>query len=113
MGFLDRLIKKTRDGVENRVSYDLSRSIADGVEQAIHNAGRNISNAAQNPGSWKCEGCNTENKSTTKFCTNCGLEKGTKKVFFKCNNCGYEHTDPNTSPKFCPECGSAVDSTNE
>ena len=52
---------------------------------------------------WICS-CGAVN--TGKFCQNCGSPKpaGGPKI---CKNCGWKPEDPNHSPKFCPECGTA------
>ena len=113
MGFIGKIVKKTQNSVENRMTSDLSRSIVSGVGQAIHNAGTSLGNAAQTLGSWKCAFCDTENRADSKFCTGCGREKGAKKIFFKCDKCGYEHTDPKTSPRFCPKCGVIVNEADK
>lgn len=50
-------------------------------------------------GSWKCS-CGSVN--TGNFCTNCG---GKKPDAVKCSKCGYEPSDKENPPKFCPQCG--------
>ncbi len=50
-------------------------------------------------GSWTCS-CGAVN--TGKFCSQCGAKKPEGA---KCSKCGWEPSDPNNLPKFCPECG--------
>lgn len=52
--------------------------------------------------SWTCE-CGTVN--TGKFCMECGKPKAEVKVKYRCSNCGWEPSDNENPPKFCPECG--------
>lgn len=52
---------------------------------------------------WFCPECGTEN--TGKFCTNCGSKKPEGLGANKCSNCGWENPNPQSKPKFCPECG--------
>jgi membrane protease subunit (stomatin/prohibitin family) len=57
---------------------------------------------------WICS-CGTSNKG--QFCSNCGTKK-TAIVSYKCNKCGFVPENPQTPPKFCPECGDAFDVTD-
>lgn len=56
---------------------------------------------AQASGSWRCE-CGTDNQG--KFCMNCGKPRPTAAAV-KCTKCGWQPSDPQNPPKFCPECG--------
>ncbi|MGI6202204.1 MAG: SPFH domain-containing protein [Eubacteriales bacterium] len=55
---------------------------------------------------WKCPECGTQNKG--KFCTECGTKKPAGAAAYKCDKCGWEPDDPTKPPKFCPECGDAI-----
>lgn len=52
--------------------------------------------------SWICN-CGTANSG--KFCQNCGAKKPSGTPTYRCDKCGWEPTDLNNIPKFCPECG--------
>lgn len=77
---------------------------------------------AQNSGAF-CTQCGTKKPSTTQwicscgshnsgaFCSNCGTKKP-EVVRYKCNKCGYEPTEAQSPPKFCPECGDPFDATD-
>ena len=59
------------------------------------------------PGGWTCS-CGTVNEG--KFCFECGLPKPSDTpAIYKCSNCGWDPEDPETPPKFCPDCGDAFD----
>lgn len=58
---------------------------------------------------WTCS-CGTVN--TGNFCTNCGSKKPAA-VSYKCNKCGWEPSDPNNIPKFCPQCGDVFDENDK
>ena len=58
--------------------------------------------AGMQNGSWVCS-CGMTN--TGRFCQNCGSPQPAARRF-RCNNCGWEPTDPTHLPKFCPQCGS-------
>lgn len=51
---------------------------------------------------WICE-CGHEN--TGNFCSECGKRRAARIV---CDKCGYEWDGNGAQPKFCPECGDAV-----
>ncbi|MCR5107411.1 MAG: SPFH domain-containing protein [Lachnospiraceae bacterium] len=52
---------------------------------------------------WTCT-CGTDN--TGKFCENCGKPRPKGSSFkWKCDKCGWEPSDLNNIPRFCPECG--------
>lgn len=48
---------------------------------------------------WTCK-CGAQ--TSGKFCSECGAKKPEK---VKCNKCGYEPSETEKTPKFCPECG--------
>ena len=56
-------------------------------------------------GAWKCS-CGQEN--TTKFCANCGQPRPAAAKKVKCDKCGYEPDMSQPIPKFCPNCGDAI-----
>ena len=62
--------------------------------------------AAPAADSWKCS-CGAV--VTGKFCTECGAKKPADAPKYKCDKCGWEPSDPNNPPKFCPECGDPFD----
>lgn len=51
---------------------------------------------------WVCA-CGHTNKE--KFCAECGKPKPSGVPQFQCDKCGWEPEDPQSPPKFCPECG--------
>ncbi len=55
---------------------------------------------------WTCE-CGALNKG--KFCAECGKPKPAGAILYKCDKCGWEPSDPENPPKFCPECGDLFD----
>lgn len=57
-------------------------------------------------GFWACS-CGTKNKG--KFCTECGKQKPMGVPQYRCDKCGWEPSDINHLPKFCPECGDGFD----
>ncbi len=62
----------------------------------------------QAPAGWVCS-CGTTN--TGKFCAECGKPQPPKKI--KCDKCGFEPDISNGIPKFCPECGDAIDDSDK
>lgn len=63
----------------------------------------NVANA-KSVNEWSCE-CGETNSG--KFCSSCGKPKPEKQIRF-CSNCGWKNPEPNSIPKFCPECGSKL-----
>lgn len=57
-------------------------------------------------GFWACS-CGTKNKG--KFCMECGKQKPMGVPQYRCDKCGWEPSDINHLPKFCPECGDGFD----
>lgn len=55
--------------------------------------------AADAPKAWTCA-CGKVNHGN--FCTDCGAKRP---VVFRCDKCGWQPSDPNNLPKFCPNCG--------
>lgn len=53
-------------------------------------------------GSWKCK-CGEINKG--KFCSSCGAKAPEGDTQYRCNKCGFEPSNKESLPKFCPECG--------
>jgi len=58
---------------------------------------------------WTCSCGNAHNKGA--FCSNCGTKKP-ETATYKCNKCGFVPENPQSPPKFCPECGDAFDMTD-
>lgn len=54
---------------------------------------------------WQCA-CGAMN--TGKFCHDCGKPRPMA-VHYQCDKCGWEPEDQNNVPKFCPNCGDAID----
>ncbi len=52
---------------------------------------------------WKCA-CGAVN--TGKFCSECGAKRPSGAI--RCDKCGWQPTDPQERPKFCPECGDPI-----
>ena len=81
-----------------------------GVAAAV--AGGVTGNQAMNQETWQCS-CGMVNSG--KFCAQCGQprpamnESGYSQMnTVRCNNCGWQPSDPNQIPKFCPECGNRI-----
>ena len=75
-------------------------------------AGGVAGNQAMNQESWQCS-CGMVNSG--KFCAQCGQPRPAINVsgysqmnVVRCNNCGWQPSDPNQTPKFCPECGNRI-----
>lgn len=75
-------------------------------------AGGVAGNQALNQESWQCS-CGMVNSG--KFCAQCGQSRPAINVsgysqrnIVRCNNCGWQPSDPNQIPKFCPECGNRI-----
>lgn len=75
-------------------------------------AGGVAGNQALNQESWQCS-CGMVNSG--KFCAQCGQPRPAMNVSgysqmnsVRCNNCGWQPSDPNQTPKFCPECGNRI-----
>jgi hypothetical protein len=51
---------------------------------------------------WTCA-CGAVNKG--KFCAECGAKKPSGTPIYQCDKCGWKPENPNSAPKFCPECG--------
>ena len=110
MSFFDKVVNRTINRVENQVANSISNSISRGVDNTIRNTGKNIKTTVKNATSneWKCNSCNSINPNSAAFCMNCGSQKGKDTIVFKCDKCGYVHTDTSVNPKFCPKCGDVV-----
>ncbi|MDD5923949.1 MAG: DUF4428 domain-containing protein [Clostridia bacterium] len=70
-------------------------------------------NMQQNNGSWICQSCGTSNSSN--FCQGCGAQRTQTTpaqgfIGYRCDKCGWEPTDMNNIPRFCPVCGDPFDS---
>ena len=81
-----------------------------GVAAAV--AGGVAGNQTMNNGSWQCS-CGMVNSG--KFCAQCGQPRPAMNVSgysqmntVRCSNCGWQPSDPNQTPKFCPECGNRI-----
>lgn len=59
---------------------------------------------------WICS-CGTTNKG--KFCQNCGVKKPLESSTYRCDKCGWTPKDPQSPPKFCPECGNSFDNSDK
>ena len=69
-------------------------------------------NQAMNQETWQCS-CGMVNSG--KFCAQCGQPRPAMNVSgysqmntVRCSNCGWQPSDPNHTPKFCPECGNRI-----
>ena len=69
-------------------------------------------NQAMNQETWQCS-CGMVNSG--KFCAQCGQTRPAMNVSgysqmntVRCSNCGWQPSDPNQTPKFCPECGNRI-----
>ena len=81
-----------------------------GVAAAV--AGGAAGNQNMNNGSWQCS-CGMVNSG--KFCAQCGQPRPAMNASgysqmntVRCNNCGWQPSDPSQTPKFCPECGNRI-----
>ena len=81
-----------------------------GVAAAV--AGGAAGNQIMNNGSWQCS-CGMVNSG--KFCAQCGQPRPAMNASgysqmntVRCNNCGWQPSDPSHTPKFCPECGNRI-----
>ena len=81
-----------------------------GVAAAV--AGGVAGNQNMNNGSWQCS-CGMVNSG--KFCAQCGQPRPAMNASgysqmntVRCNNCGWQPSDPSQTPKFCPECGNRI-----
>ena len=81
-----------------------------GVAAAV--AGGAAGNQNMNNGSWQCS-CGMVNSG--KFCAQCGQPRPAMNASgysqmnsVRCTNCGWQPSDPNQTPKFCPECGNRI-----
>ena len=54
---------------------------------------------------WTCS-CGSVNRG--KFCMECGSKKP-EAASFRCDKCGWQPPNPNSIPRFCPECGDRFD----
>ena len=75
-------------------------------------AGGVFGNQTMSQESWQCS-CGMVNSG--KFCAQCGQPRPATNVSgysqmnaVCCNNCGWQPSDPNQVPKFCPECGNRI-----
>ncbi len=55
---------------------------------------------------WSCS-CGKLNKG--KFCSECGKARPAGAPVYKCDKCGWTPKNPQSPPKFCPECGDIFD----
>ncbi len=53
---------------------------------------------------WNCTACG-KTGNTGKFCNECGTKRPQGSPVYVCDKCGWNPENPNTPPKFCPECG--------
>ena len=53
-------------------------------------------------GGWKCA-CGQVNKG--RFCPECGARKPAGELQYRCDKCGWQPVDPESAPRFCPQCG--------
>jgi len=53
-------------------------------------------------GGWKCA-CGQVNKG--RFCPECGARKPAGALQYRCDQCGWQPADPESAPRFCPQCG--------
>ncbi len=58
---------------------------------------------------WNCS-CGAVNKG--KFCNECGSKKPAAAPLYACDKCGWTPPNPQSPPKFCPECGDVFDDSD-
>ena len=83
-----------------------------GQPMGMQNNGYGHPMGMQNNGSWQCS-CGMVNSG--KFCAQCGQPRPAMNASgysqmnsVRCTNCGWQPSDPNQTPKFCPECGNRI-----
>lgn len=83
-----------------------------GQPMGMQNNGYGQPMGMQNNGSWQCS-CGMVNSG--KFCAQCGQPRPAMNASgysqmnsVRCTNCGWQPSDPNQTPKFCPECGNRI-----
>ncbi len=59
---------------------------------------------------WTCS-CGNVNKG--KFCNECGKPRPEGTPQYRCDKCGWEPANPQSPPKFCPECGDLFDDSDK
>lgn len=83
--------------------------VQNNYQQGAVNPAMNYNNGQM--ASWMCQNCNTPN--TGKFCQTCGAPQVQQNAysqprFVRCDKCGWIPNDPQNVPRFCPQCGDAI-----